>query len=192
MQSMQNWVIHQLTVRDTTILDKNLETLWKILLTFVFPLPFALLLEPRNVAITDQHCRGKGTCIGVSWIFGEDCVRCKGPSGYHYTLFRRGGMLEETASVTYSVRCFDFKGFKCMTRISFLVNLYRSKFRELFLDFKEKKLQYQLYSEQGANQEDKGLANITNFQQWTQCSQCRIVQDMISMRTNLNPIVNIF
>ena len=74
----------------------------------------------------------------------------------------------------------------------FLGNLYRSNFRELFLDFKEKKLQYQLYSEQGANQEDKGLVNITNFQQQTQCSQCRIVQDMISMRTNLNPIVNIF
>ena len=74
----------------------------------------------------------------------------------------------------------------------FLGNLYRSNFRELFLDFKEKKLQYQLYSEQGANQEDKGLANITNFQQRTQCSQCRIVQDMISMRTDLNPIVNIF
>ena len=45
-------------------------------------------------------------------------MRCKRPSGYHYTLFRRGGMLEETASVTYSVRCFDFKGFKFMTRIS--------------------------------------------------------------------------
>ena len=74
----------------------------------------------------------------------------------------------------------------------FLDNLYRSNFRELFLDFKEKKLQYQLYSEQGANQEDKGLANITNFQQRTQCSQCRIVQDMITMRTDLNPIVNIF
>ena len=74
----------------------------------------------------------------------------------------------------------------------FLGNLYHSNFRELFLDFKEKKLQYQLYSEQGANQEDKGLANITNFQQRTQCSQCRIVQDMITMRTDLNPIVNIF
>ena len=74
----------------------------------------------------------------------------------------------------------------------FLGNLYRSNFRELFLDFKEKKLQYQLYSEQGANQEDKGLVNITNFQQRTQCSQCRIVQDMISMRTDLNPIVNRF
>ena len=74
----------------------------------------------------------------------------------------------------------------------FLGNLYRSNFPELFLDFKEKKLQYQLYLEQGANQEDKGLVNITNFQQQTQCSQCRIVQDMISMRTNLNPIVNIF
>ena len=74
----------------------------------------------------------------------------------------------------------------------FLGNFYRSNFRELFLDFKDKKLQYQLYSEQGANQEDKGLANITNFQQRTQCSQCRIVQDKISMRTNLNPIVNIF
>ena len=74
----------------------------------------------------------------------------------------------------------------------FLGNLYRSKFRELFLDLKEKKLQYQLYSEQGANQEDKGLANITNFQQRTQCSQCRIVQDMIAMRTDLNPIVNIY
>ena len=74
----------------------------------------------------------------------------------------------------------------------FLGNLYRSNFRELFLDFKEKKLQYQLYSEQGANQEDKGLANITNFQQRTQCSRCRIVQDMISMRSDLNPVVNIF
>ena len=74
----------------------------------------------------------------------------------------------------------------------FLGNLYRSKFRELFLDFKEKKLQYKLYSEQGANQEDKGLAIITNFQQRTQCSQRRIVQDMISVGTDLNPIVNIF
>ena len=27
-----------------TILDKNLEALWKILLPFVFPLPFAMLL----------------------------------------------------------------------------------------------------------------------------------------------------
>ena len=45
----------------------------------------------------------------------------------------------------------------------FLGNLYCSNFLELFLDFKKKKLQYQLYSEQGANQEDKGLANITNF-----------------------------
>ena len=43
-----------------------------ILLPFVFPLPFAMLLQPRNFAITSQHCRGKGTCIGVSGIFGED------------------------------------------------------------------------------------------------------------------------
>ena len=28
----------------TTILDKNLETLWKILLPFDFPIPFAMLL----------------------------------------------------------------------------------------------------------------------------------------------------
>ena len=92
-------------------------------------------------------------------------MRCKRPSGYHYTLFRRGGMLEETASVTYSVRCFDFNSFEFMTRIFFLDNLKRSNFRELFLDFKGKKLQYELYySEHGVNQEDKGLANITNFQ----------------------------
>ena len=103
-----------------TILDKNLETLWIILLPFDFPLPFAMLLQPRNFTITSQHCRGKATCIGISWIFGEDCVRCKRPIGYHYTLSRRGGMLEETASVIYSVRCFEFKGFKFMTRISFL------------------------------------------------------------------------
>ena len=56
-----------------TILDKNLETLWKILLPFVFPLLFAMLLYPPNFAITSQHCRGKGTCIVVSRIFGEDC-----------------------------------------------------------------------------------------------------------------------
>ena len=118
-------------------------------------------------------------------------MRCKRPSGYHYTPFRRGGMLEETARVTYSVRCFDFKGFKCMTRISFLA-IFTAQIFENCFSFQEKKLQYQLYSEQGANQEDKGLANITNFQQRTQCSQCRIVQDMISMRTDLNPVVNIF
>ena len=74
----------------------------------------------------------------------------------------------------------------------FLGNLYRSNFRELFLDFKGKKLQYELYSEQGAKQEDKGLANITHFQQRAQCSQGRIVQDMISMRTDLNLVANIF
>lgn len=51
---------------NTTILDKNLGTLWKILL------PFAILLYPRNFAITPQHYRGKGACIGVSRIFGED------------------------------------------------------------------------------------------------------------------------
>ena len=50
-------------------------------------------------------------------------MRCKRPSGYHYTLFTRGGMLEETASVTYSVRCFDFNSFEFMTRISFLTIL---------------------------------------------------------------------
>ena len=79
-------------------------------------------------------------------------MRCERLSGYHYTLFRRGRMLEETASMTYSLRCFDFKGFKCMRRISFLAIFTVSH-------FKKKKLQYQLYSEQGANQEDKGLAN---------------------------------
>ena len=45
-------------------------------------------------------------------------MRCKRPSGYHYTFFRRGDMLEETASVTYSMRCFDFNSFEFMTRIS--------------------------------------------------------------------------
>ena len=124
--------LHQLTVRDTTILDKNLETLWKILLPFVFPLPFATLLQPCNFEVTSQHCRGKGTCIGVSGIFGEDCVRCKRPSGYHYTLFRRGGMLEEIASMTYSLRCFDFKGFKFMTRISFLAIFTAQIFENCF------------------------------------------------------------
>ena len=74
----------------------------------------------------------------------------------------------------YSIRCFDFKGFKCMTRISFLA-IFTAQIFENCFSFQEKKLQYQLYSEQGANQEDKGLANITNFQQRTQCSQCRIV-----------------
>ena len=121
-------------------------------------------------------------------------MRCKRPSGYHYTLFRQShsGMLEETASVTYSVRCFDFKGFKCMTRISFLA-IFTAQIFGTVSHFKEKKLQYQLYSEQEANQEDKSLANIANFQQQTQCSRCRIiVQDMITMRTDLNPIVNIF
>ena len=28
--------------------------------------PFAMLFQPRNIVITSQHCRGKGTCIGVS------------------------------------------------------------------------------------------------------------------------------
>ena len=115
-----------------TILDKNLETLWKILLPFVFPLPFAVLLQPRNFAITSQHCRRKGTCIGVSRIFGQDCVRCKRPSGYHYTLFRRGGMLEETASVSYSIRCFDFNSFEFMTRISFLTIFTAQIFENCF------------------------------------------------------------
>ena len=58
------------------ILDKNLETLWKILLPSVFPLPFAMLSYPRNFAITSHHLnklQGEGTCIGVSGIFGEDC-----------------------------------------------------------------------------------------------------------------------
>ena len=120
-------------------------------------------------------------------------MRCKRPSGYHYTLFRRGSMLEETASVTYSVRCFDFKGFEYMTRISFLAIFTAQIFQNCFSISRRKNYNlYQLYSEQGANQEDKGLANITNFQQRTQCSQCRIVQDMITMRTDLNPIVNIF
>ena len=59
-------------------------------------------------------------------------MRCKRPSGYHYTLFRRGGMLEETASVTYSVRCFDFKGFKFMTRISFLAIFTAQIFENCF------------------------------------------------------------
>ena len=39
---------------------------------FRSPLPFAILLYPRNFAITPQHYRGKGACIGVSRIFGED------------------------------------------------------------------------------------------------------------------------
>ena len=57
-----------------TISDKNLQTLWKILLLLVYPhLPFAMLLQPCNFTITSQHCRGKGVCIGVSRIFGEDC-----------------------------------------------------------------------------------------------------------------------
>ena len=59
-------------------------------------------------------------------------MRCKTPSGYHYTLFRRGGMLEETASVTYSIRCFDFKGFKCMMRISFLAIFTAQIFENCF------------------------------------------------------------
>ena len=58
-------------------------------------------------------------------------MRCKRPSGYHYTLFRRGGMLEETASVTYSVRCFDFKSFEFM-RISFLTILSAQIFENCF------------------------------------------------------------
>ena len=37
------------------------------------PLLFALFLQPRNFSITCQHYRGKGTCIGVSRIFVEDC-----------------------------------------------------------------------------------------------------------------------
>ena len=59
-------------------------------------------------------------------------MRCKRPSGYHYTLFRRGGMLEETASVTYSVRCFDFNSFEFMTRISFLTILSAQIFENCF------------------------------------------------------------
>ena len=59
-------------------------------------------------------------------------MRCKRPSGYHYTLFRRGGMLEETASVTYSVRCFDFNSFEFMTRISFLTILSAQIFDNCF------------------------------------------------------------
>ena len=47
-----------------TISEKNLETLWKILFPFLSSFPFA---------ITSQHCRGKGECMGVSMIFGEDC-----------------------------------------------------------------------------------------------------------------------
>ena len=65
-------------------------------------------------------------------------------------------MLEETASVTYSVRCFDFKGFKCMTRISFLTIFTAQIFENCFSISRGKKLQYELYSEQEANQEDKG------------------------------------
>ena len=59
-------------------------------------------------------------------------MRCKRPSGYHYMLFRRGGMFEETASVTYSVRCFDFNGFKCMRRISFLTIFTAQIFENCF------------------------------------------------------------
>ena len=59
-------------------------------------------------------------------------MRCKRPSSYHYTLFRRGGMLEETASMTYSVRCFDFLGFKFMTRISFLAIFTAEIFKNCF------------------------------------------------------------
>ena len=60
-------------------------------------------------------------------------MRCKRPSSYHYTLFRRGGMLKETASMTYSVRCFDFQGFKFMTRISFLAIFTAEIFKNCFL-----------------------------------------------------------
>ena len=74
-------------------------------------------------------------------------------------------MLEET----YSVRCCDFKGFKFMTRISFLAIFTAQNFGELFLDFKGKKLQYELYSEQGANQEDKGLATADPMQSMQNC-----------------------
>ena len=60
-------------------------------------------------------------------------MRCKRPSGYHYTLFRHGGMLEETARVTYSVRCFDFtEGFKFMTRIFFLATFTAQIFENCF------------------------------------------------------------
>ena len=60
-------------------------------------------------------------------------MRCKRPSGYHYMLFRCGGMLEKTASVTYSVTCFDFKGFKFMTRISFLTIFTAQIFKNCLL-----------------------------------------------------------
>ena len=79
-----------------------------------------------------------------------------------------------------------------MTTISFLAIFTAQIFENCFSISRGKKLQYELYSEQGANQEDNGQANITNLQQRTQCSQCRIGQDMISMRTCLNPTVNMF
>ena len=44
---------------------KNLETLWKILLPFINPPPSPPLLQ--------CCCRWKGSCIGVSRTFGEDC-----------------------------------------------------------------------------------------------------------------------
>ena len=100
---------------------------------FSFPPPFYNVIVATQLCnYISLHCRGKGTCIGVSWIFGEDCVRCKRPTGYHYTLFRRGCMLEETASVIYRVRCFDFKGFKLMTRISFLAIVTAQIFENCF------------------------------------------------------------
>ena len=42
--SLPHYLMESYNARETTILDKNLETLWKILLPFVFPLPFAMLL----------------------------------------------------------------------------------------------------------------------------------------------------
>ena len=63
-----------------TISDKNLEPLWqtKTLRNFgkFRSLSFSLSLlqcfySHDNVVITSQHYRGKGTCMGVSRIFGE-------------------------------------------------------------------------------------------------------------------------
>ena len=80
---------------------------------FCFPPPFC------NVVVATQLCNN------ISTLQGErDVHRC-------FKDFWRG-MLEETASVTYSVRCFDFKGFKFMTRISFLAIFTAQIFENCF------------------------------------------------------------
>ena len=71
---------HRKNCRAGTLLgsETDLQSLWKILLSIVFPLPFAMLLKPRNFSshLKLHKERGVRRCFR---FFGEGCRLYKDP-----------------------------------------------------------------------------------------------------------------